>query len=370
MKRVPVALALALTIAFVSVVSAAPGPEDPGHHDDRSVDEVVLDPSAVHAALLEGRPFELPTGSGDMALVGLGRTQPSITYTDDGPDGPMAVTRAPNVWWVADEEGTPVGAVLSFDHVLRAWFHHSGGTVLLEPATAGDSATRPAETYRVTRLAEPIGSFAPAPEREDPAGDGVGILSHIAVFKDVYAYVDPEYRAQYGTCCWTDQVQYVLGLLNTYFDDVELNYRFLGGAVDSGFNTNNLNTAWNRLVSKPYNGADVKSYWSYRDFDGCDIGRATLPGSVFLVQHAPDWCHLNLLPGNDVERAYFTAHELGKNNNAHPNDHWSSTTWTGHEHRSIMDGSLWGHLHECWSSTNLGRMATYLGTSSVEPACS
>lgn len=366
------ALALALLASTISVVGgiapAAATFEDP-HGDHRDERIATLDPATVLAAIEAGQPFELPTLEGETTLAAGDRVQEKIPFTNVGLDGePTTTVRPPNVWRVDAVDTQGHGVVLAFNHTLRAWIQNADGTTLIEPIEEGPGVPLPIADYVISRLPDPTG--AQIPGSDDPGDEtGVGILSHIQVYKDVYAYVDVEYRDQYGSCCWADQITYILALLNNYFDDVELAYRYDGGQVDTGFSSTDMDTAWNRLTGLSWNGADVRSHWSYKDFDGCEVGTAAFPGASFLIQHKTDACHLGLLPSTDAERAYLTAHELGKNNHAHPNYHWSDTTLTGHEHRSIMDDSLWGHYHECWSQTNMDRMSSYLGTSSVGTAC-
>lgn len=365
----------ALAIALVAATFAATGGITPttatatGHPTDQNLDQrtVQLDPAEVLAAIEAGRVFELPSGEGETRVVARDRIQDKISFTDIGLEGrPVTTVRPPNVWWIETSDGTGLGAVLVFNHTLRAWVGHADGMTMIEPVEEGPGVPLPITDYRVSRLPGPL--MTP-PTGSETDGDRVGVLSHVKVDKGVYAYVDTQYRDQYGICCWADQITYVLALLNNYFDDVELAYHYHGGQVDSGFSSTDMQTAWNLLIGLPWNGADVRSHWSYKDFDGCEVGTAGFPGATFLIQHASDACHLGLLPSTDAERAYLTAHEIGKNNHAHPTYHWSDTTWNGHEHRSIMDGSLWGHYHGCWSQTNMDRMASYLGTASVGTAC-
>lgn len=369
MKRTIVATALALalvasTIAVAGGTTPAASFETDEHPSERVT---TLDPSAVLAAIEAGEPFELPTVHGEATILAGDRVQETISYTDVTLDGERVTTvRPPNVWWIERTDASGLGAVLAFNHTVHAWLRDGDGTTLLAPVDDRPDVPWPFLDYRVYEVPDLLGSSQPDGDGED---GGVGILSHIKVFKDVYAYVDTEYRDWRGSCCWADYVDYTLGLLNGYFDDVELEYSYHGGEVDSGFNSNSMDDAWNRLTGLSWNGADVRSHFSYKDFDGCEVGTAAFPGASFLIQHKADACHLGLVPSSDGERAYLTAHELGKNNYAHPNYHWSDTTLTGHEHRSIMDPSLGGHYHGCWSQTNMDRMSSYLGTSSVGTAC-
>lgn len=367
MRTIASAAAIALVATTIAAAGgAAPAADSPVHQEALAERVALLDPAAVLAAIEAGEAFELPSLHGTVEARAGARVQDLISYTDVDADGTtVTVERPPKVWLMERTDGSAHGVVLAFNHTLRAWLRDPDGTTMVEPLAEGPGAPLPIVEYRVYRLHEASGPSAP---RAAEDGGGPGTLSHIDVFYDVYAYVDPEYRDQYGSCCWADQVSYILGLLNGYFDDVKLEYSYGGGEVDAGFNTDDMDTAWDRIVGKSYNGADVKSYWSFRDFDGCAIGRAAFPGSVFMIQHDPDLCHLDLVPVNDAERAYFTARELGKNNNAHHDYHWSQTEWL-HEHRSIMKDALTGHLHGCWSQTNMNRMSSYLGTSSVGTAC-
>lgn len=362
------ALALALvasTITAVGDTTPAAAPVD-GHLLDERV--VTLDPAAILAAIEAGEAFDLPTIDGEAVIAAGPRVQDLISYTDEGPDGEqITYERPPNVWHVNALGDSARGAALSFGHTFRAWLGGENGTTLVEPLAEGPGVPLPITEYRVYHVPGPI--VGPRDPGESGDDSSIGILSHIQVFLKVYAYVDTQYRDEYGSCCWADQIDWILTLLNPYFDDIELEYTYHGGQVDSGFNSNSLSDAWNRLVGLSYNGAHVKSHWSFKDFDGCEVGTASLPGSIFVIQHKSDACHLGLLPGNDAERAYLTAHELGKNNNANPAYHWSDVTLTGHEHRSIMDDSLWGHYHGCWSETNMDRMSSYRGTSSVGTPC-
>lgn len=336
---------------------------------DHPVLEVQLDPAAIHEAILVGEPFELPTPDGPETVHATERTQETISYQNAPDQG--QIVRPPNVWKTTAADGAFHGLVLSFPHTIHAWLTDGTHSVFIEPAAPASSSVTD-EVYRVSgdEMVGIIDGVIGGDDDEEEADDGeAGIQSHIKVFFDLYAYVDTEYRGQYGSCCWADQVDYILSLLNNYFNDVELEYRYCGGEVDSGFNSNDIDDAWNRVVNKPYNGCDVKSHWSYKDFDGCEVGTASFPGSVMVIQHKPDACHNSERPSSDAQRAYLTAHELGKNNDAWSGDHWSETTLLLHEHRSIMDPSLWGHYHGCWSQDNLDAMASWLGTSVVESAC-
>lgn len=335
-------------------------------HAEPVTEEVRLDPAAVHEAIVEGEPFDLPVPNGSVEVQATERTQQTIRYQNAAGDD--VIVRPPNVWKTQSTDGNAHGLVLSFNHTLHAWLTDGTHAAFIEPASAAPG-TSTDEVYTVAgdplqRILDEEGSST-----ETTSDGDVGTQTHIKVYFDVYAYVDTEYRNQYGSCCWADQVDYILSLLNNYFDDVELEYRYCGGEVDSGFSSTDMDTAWDRLVNKPYNGCDVKSHWSYKDFDGCEVGKAAFPGTIMLIQHQPDDCHDNERPSSDAQRAYLTAHELGKNNDAWSGDHWSETTLTLHEHRSIMDASLWGHYHECWSQANLDAMATWLGTSVVESPC-
>lgn len=368
MNRKAIASAVAIALAATTMAAAggsAPAVEGSVHEvaDGRVV---TLDPAGVRAAIEEGRAFELPAKDGSVSVSAGARVRDTISYAGVADDGTRTTVDRPiNVWWIETEDRAAQGVVLSFNHTLRAWLRDANGTTLVQPLAEGPGMPLPVLEYVVHRVEDLLGGDAPLPS----GAGGVTILSHIKVWRSIYAYVDPEFANQYGGCCWPDQITYILSLLNGYFDDVELEYWLYGAEIDSGFNTNDMNAAWDRLIYKSYAGANVKSYWSYRDFDGCEVGAASTPGSIFLIQHNPDDCHLNLVPATDAENAYFTSRELGKNQNAHPNYHWSSTTWYGHEHRSIMKDSLWGHLHGCWSGTNMNRMSSYLGTSSVGSAC-
>jgi hypothetical protein len=315
-----------------------------------------LDPAEVHQAIQEGEPFDLPTVDGSVTVEATERTQETIRYVDGSTD--RTVERPPHVWETTVVGGEGHGLVLAFDHTVHAWTTADGNATYVEPVESLPGT----QTDRTYRVLEKDGQPQPADSLVSPA-------SHIQVYKDVYAYVDAEYESQYGSCCWADQVDYILGLLNNYFDDVQLEYSYCGGEVDYEFDSYNMDDAWNRLVDKPYNGCSVKSHWSFKDFDGCEVGKATLPGSIMLNQQTEDACNGLGRPDTDAERAYLTAHELGKNNDAYPEDHWSYTTWTLHEHRSIMDPDLAGHYHECWSQANLDAMTNWLGTSVSEDSC-
>lgn len=316
----------------------------------------MMDPSEVHEHVRKGEVFELPTPEGSVSVKATERVQETISFSN-GTDKP-SIQRAPHVWGLEPVESEGEGLILSFNHTVRAWVSTPEEAAYVEPL-ADLPGTQRETVYEVTE-AQPA---------DIESATGVQPLSHIQKYMSIYAYVDTQYRDQYGSCCWADQIVYIIDLSNNDFDDVELEYTYDGGTVDTDFDTYNIDTAWDTLISKSWNGADVRSYWSYKDLDGCEIGRATLPGWTFLTQHRPDSCHYGDVPNTDSERSYFTSHELGKNNDAHPDYEWSQTESTGHEHRSIMKESLWGHLHTCWSQTNLDRMASYLGTSVAESPC-
>lgn len=364
-------LATAMAILLLAATAAVGAGQSKNNtttmdHAEPFSEEVRLDPTAVHEAIVDGEPFDLPVPDGSVEVQATERTQETIRYQNAAGDD--VIVRPPNVWKTQATGGDAHGLVLSFNHTLHAWLTDGTHAAFVEPATAAPG-TSPDEVYTVAgdRLAEILGEDGSTSEGSSD-GD-VGTQTHIQVYFDVYAYVDIQYRDQYGSCCWADQVEYILNLLNDDFNDVELEYNYCGGEVDAGFNSKSIDDAWNRVVNKPYNGCTVKSHWSYKDFDGCEVGTASLPGTVMVIQHHPDACHYNERPTSDAQRAYLTAHELGKNNAADPDDHWSETTWTLHEHRSIMDPSLWGHYHGCWSQSNLDAMATWLGTSVVESPC-
>jgi hypothetical protein len=340
----------------------------------------VLDPGEIREKLVEGEAFDMPVVEGEVTIDEAER-RGTIEYTDVAENGSQEeVSRPSNLWEITTQDDDREGVVFSVDHSVRAWIDMGDYTSFVEPVQSEIDPDHPDRAYKIYRLSGDSkellqdGFDEVRGSEEDSAVNGSGDdivrpTGHVQVYKTIYAYVDTEYRNQYGSCCWADQVDYILTTVSNWIDDVELWYNYGDGEVDPDFDTKDIDQAWDTLTSKSRQGEDVRTHWSYKDFDGCTIGLATEPGWSKLIQHAPDNCHGNSIPDNDAERAYLSTHEFGHNNNAAHDYHWSDTTWYGHEHRSFMDGSAWGHYHECWSQTNMNRMANHLGTSAVGDAC-
>ncbi|MGQ0536911.1 MAG: hypothetical protein ACT4PT_12675 [Methanobacteriota archaeon] len=193
-----------------------------------------------------------------------------------------------------------------------------------------------------------------------------------AAERTVYVYVDTQYRDQYGTCCWYNQIAWIFQILGHWFDDARVVVAFDGAEVDPTFSTDDIDQAWDLLRIKSSYGRNIRGYWSYREFDGCTIGYGAEPPATprMLIQHQPEACHLNKIPGNDAEQAYLTAHEFGHVMNANHGSAWITCDSTcAHYHRSVMYGSAWEHYHACWSSANLNRITSYVGTARKDPSC-
>lgn len=354
--KVAIAIALLLLAAGFAVAAGENTNETDVTVEEAAPDGLaVLDPGEVHASILEGQPFEVPTPSGSVLVEATDRVQESIEYRSS--PGEPYTERAPNVWHVEPVQSDGVGLVLSFNHTLSAWVATPSEGTHVEPLLGEPGATEDS-LYQV-QAGDPM---------DAPSSVGFGILSHIQEYRDVYAYVDTEFEAEHGSCCWADEIVWTLSKLNTFFQDVQLEFTYLSGTVDTDFNSHDIDDAFSTLIGKSWNGADIRSHFSYKDFDDCHWAKAELPGDTFVIQHESSSCHFDQVPTTDAQRAYVTANPLGMNMNAHPDHHWSETE-DGHEHRSIMKPSLWGHFHTCFSQENLNRMSSYLGTNVIGTAC-
>jgi hypothetical protein len=350
--------ATAIAVLLLAAGVAGAGPSDASetmNADDHVPDgAAVIDPGEVHQRILDGEVFEAPTPHGSVTVEATERVQRSIA-SSNGPDQPT-VERPPNVWELAAGRRGRRGARA----VLRAHApclgHHARGR---QPRGA---PRRPPGHRRGDRLP---GDGGPA---STPSGEPTfGTLSHIQVYRSVYAYVDTQYRDQYGSCCWADQVVYILDLLKTSTTSSS-------STTTTAHRRHRLRQLGHRrrLEHARQQGLERRRPALALELQGLRRVRRG-PGNPNRVD-VPDPAPLRQLPPRpapDHERPAC----LPDRARAGQDQRRPSQLPLGADRfqwpRAPVDheGQPLGHYHNCWSQTNLDRMASYLGTSVAESPC-
>ena len=341
---------------------------------------VYLDAPRIATHAEAGWPFVLPTMWGDVTVHATSRVRDQSQVIRLGEDGRVVdqAVHVPSVWNVASDDDSVTGILLADGVQVRAALWTAAGRSSLEPGIRG-LPTGGVETLHRMYSSEPT------PMGLDVQWEGAPIktpgeapeLQMLATYtKTQTVYVDNEFVANWGTSgswTWANQVNYLTAYLNSYTNDFQLVYDDdLLVWAEPGTSTNDPWTDGFHWLRDDLDniGRDTRVFWSHVDYDGWIVGQAGQPADYAMLQTTDDGGHFGTIVDSDFERAFLMAHELGHNNNGDHLYGWGSYESVTHFHRSILYEGGWDHYHECWSSTNGGRMATHLGNTFVGTACS